>query len=50
MWPSIFVDNMHEGPLHKRSLAVSLHIIGEDSTFDFDMLIYKNTNTAVPWH
>lgn len=52
MWPSIYVENLNQGPIHLRGLAVAKVILGDDAAFDFDMLIAKLpfTNTETPWH
>ena len=52
MWPTDLVANSREGPLHQRAFAISRYLMGDDTAFDFDMLIYKdpNTNTETPWH
>jgi hypothetical protein len=52
MWPSDYFDGIWRGPLHARCAAVSRFLLGDDASFDFDMLIYKaaQTDTAVPWH
>ncbi|XP_071116564.1 phytanoyl-CoA dioxygenase domain-containing protein 1 homolog isoform X1 [Haliotis cracherodii] len=52
MWPSLYVDNLDQGPLHMRTQAVANIIIGEDAVFDFDMFLSKapHTNTDTPWH
>lgn len=52
MWPTDLVKNSRNGPLHERAFAVTRHLMGQDTAFDFDMLIYKdpNTNTETPWH
>lgn len=52
MWPSDLAVNAREGPLHERGYAISTAIIGQESAFDFDMLIWKDphTDTETPWH
>jgi len=52
MWPSIFIDNLLNSPLHRRTLFISKVLEGEDIEMDFDMLIYKApfSNTEFPWH
>jgi len=52
MWPSDLVAGFREGPLHERSYAVCKSLLGQDTAFDFDMLIYKDPHTATetPWH
>ncbi|KAL6067508.1 Phytanoyl-CoA dioxygenase, partial [Balamuthia mandrillaris] len=52
MWPSDYIENLFQGPMHTRALALAKAILGEDVDFDFDMLIYKapHTNTDVPPH
>jgi len=52
MWPSLYVKNLANGPLHTRALAVARELIGDDAVFDFDMLIFKDgkTETSTPWH
>lgn len=50
MWPSEYVSLFKVGlvcscndqaPLHERTLALSKALLGDDMTFDFDMLIFK---------
>jgi phytanoyl-CoA hydroxylase len=61
MWPSLFAEGIHDGPLHQRAQAVCKILLeaeeaavthGADIAFDFDMLIDKapHTDTPVPWH
>ena len=52
MWPSDIVEGMRDGPLHIRSCQIARHLLGDDLSFDFDMLIFKEPNTATetPWH
>lgn len=52
MWPSDFVPDLTDMAYHRRALAISKELIGEDSEMDFDMLINKapHTNTITPWH
>lgn len=66
MWPSLYAEGIHNGPLHQRSQAVCRILLaaelaadtvtavrdGDDVEFDFDMLIDKapHTDTPVPWH
>ena len=42
MWPSDFVRQLDEGPLHTRACLLSQVLLGRnDVAFDFDMLIAK---------
>ena len=41
MWPSSYVENLQEGKLHERAAKIAKIILGDDMTFDFDMLISK---------
>jgi len=52
MWPSLFVSPLDQGPVHKRGLAVARIILGDDMSFDFDMLIAKPglSDTPTPVH
>eukprot|EP01062_Namystynia_karyoxenos_P060797 TRINITY_DN52508_c0_g1_i1.p1 TRINITY_DN52508_c0_g1~~TRINITY_DN52508_c0_g1_i1.p1 ORF type:complete len:312 (+),score=76.17 TRINITY_DN52508_c0_g1_i1:77-1012(+) len=53
MWPFDYMQNeLHESPVHARTLAVARHLLGDDAAFDFDMLIYKapGTDTETPFH
>eukprot|EP01012_Entosiphon_sulcatum_P016988 TRINITY_DN21840_c0_g1_i1.p2 TRINITY_DN21840_c0_g1~~TRINITY_DN21840_c0_g1_i1.p2 ORF type:complete len:190 (-),score=23.93 TRINITY_DN21840_c0_g1_i1:24-593(-) len=52
MWPYDQFANMDDGPLHQRTEAVARILLGDDTAFDFDMLIYKAPGSAtdVPWH
>ena len=52
MWPSDHVEGGRDGPLHERAFAVAQVLLGSDTAFDFDMLIWKDpyTETATPWH
>lgn len=52
MWPSDLVAELTRGPIHQRAFAVCRHLLGDDTAFDFDMLIYKDaqTETETPWH
>lgn len=52
MWPSLYFTNIHDGPLHQRSLALNKLFSGDDMVFDFDHLIFKEgqTKTETPWH
>jgi len=52
MWPSEYTWNILTGPLHKRTSIIASFLIDKKSSFDFDMLIYKDkqTNTNTPWH
>jgi len=52
MWPSLYIDNVWAGPLHQRSRIIAQMLMGDDISFDFDMLIYKDgsTLTDTPWH
>ena len=52
MWPSLYRENLLQGPAFKRLLRVVQKILGDDLVFDFDMLINKfpNTETSTPWH
>lgn len=52
MWPSDLVEGLGESSAYRRALEVSREILGEDMSFDFDMLINKapGTATPTPWH
>ena len=52
MWPSDLIEHSRDGPLHQRAFAISQILLGDDTVFDFDMLIYKEANsmTETPWH
>nr|XP_039261737.1 probable alpha-ketoglutarate-dependent hypophosphite dioxygenase [Styela clava] len=52
MWPSLFVENLLQGPYHRRAIKCAQVIFGEDMEFDFDMMISKapHTDTIMPWH
>ncbi|XP_041353382.1 phytanoyl-CoA dioxygenase domain-containing protein 1-like isoform X2 [Gigantopelta aegis] len=52
MWPSEYVCDVTQGPLHQRTSILSKALIGDDSAFDFDMMISKapHTDTITPWH
>ncbi len=52
LWPSDSVPELRDGPAHQRALAVARELLGEDASFDFDMLIDKapRTLTPTPWH
>jgi ectoine hydroxylase-related dioxygenase (phytanoyl-CoA dioxygenase family) len=52
MWPSEFIKTLLDMPYHKRALAISRELMGDDVEMDFDMLINKapGTNTITPWH
>jgi len=52
MWPSDFYPDLLQMPYHQRVLAYSRDLLGQDMSFDFDMLINKapGTNTPTPWH
>lgn len=52
MWPSLYVPDLLDGPLHTRALSVAQALCGDDMIHDFDMLIFKAPHTAtdVPWH
>ncbi|CAK8675709.1 unnamed protein product [Clavelina lepadiformis] len=52
MWPSSYVENLQEGKLHERAAKIAKIILGDDMTFDFDMLISKAplTDTVTPMH
>jgi len=52
MWPSDLVKYGRDGPLHQRAYAISKFLLGQDTAFDFDMMIYKSPHTATetPWH
>jgi len=52
MWPSDSVPELGAGPAHRRALALARELLGEDASFDFDMLIDKapRTLTPTPWH
>ncbi|EGD73233.1 hypothetical protein PTSG_04949 [Salpingoeca rosetta] len=52
MWPSDYVKHLAQGAIHSRTALLARVLVGDEMTFDFDMLIAKgpHTNTAVPWH
>jgi phytanoyl-CoA hydroxylase len=52
MWPSALYPPLRDLPLHATGLSIARELIGDDAEFDFDMLIHKAANTAVPtpWH
>eukprot|EP01083_Nonionella_stella_P077228 210762_1 len=52
MWPTRYIANLHHGPFHSRAIAISKLLLGYDSGFDFDMMLYKapQVPTATPWH
>lgn len=52
MWPSKFNPELLEMVYHKKALAISRLLLGEDIEMDFDMMINKapGTNTITPWH
>jgi phytanoyl-CoA hydroxylase len=52
MWPSDFVPGLSNTAYYQRALAVARQLIGNDASFDFDMLIDKEprTDSATPWH
>lgn len=53
MWPSAYTGpGIADAPLHSRALCIATALLGDDTVFDFDMLIAKaaGTDTAVPWH
>ncbi len=52
MWPSAFFPQLLEMAYHRRALAISKELMGDDLEMDFDMLINKapGTNTVTPWH
>ena len=37
-WPSVYVEELLDGPFHQRALAVSRALLGPDMAFDFDMV------------
>ena len=53
MWPSDFVSELEESPMHLRAQALARELFEDDTvSFDFDFAISKaeHSNTAVPWH
>lgn len=52
MVPSKMYPDLLTKPLHKKTHQIAQALLGEDMSFDFDMLINKspNTNTITPWH
>ena len=51
MWPQDRVCGLGGGPFHERSALLAKLLLGEDLSFDFDMLIWKDpfTKTETPW-
>lgn len=46
MWPTDHVRGGRDGPLHQRGYAVARALMGIETAFDFDMLIYKEPHSA----
>ena len=41
MWPSHYVEGLMDGPIHQRLELLAKALLGQDMTFDFDMMISK---------
>jgi hypothetical protein len=52
LWPSDSLPELRTSPAYVRALAVAREVLGDDVSFDFDMLIDKapGTATPTPWH
>ncbi|MEP7268058.1 MAG: phytanoyl-CoA dioxygenase family protein [Saprospiraceae bacterium] len=52
MWPSDFIEGIHQKPYHRSALQLAKSLLGSDLEMDFDMLINKapHTDTITPWH
>jgi hypothetical protein len=52
LWPSDSLPELRTGPAYERALVIARELLGDDATFDFDMLIDKapGTATPTPWH
>jgi len=52
MWPSSYIPQLRQGPIHQRLELLAQAILGDDMAFDFDMMISKppNTDVTTPWH
>ena len=48
IWPSDFFPDLKK--IHQECEKVAKFIFGEDMSFDFDMMICKNSNVETPWH
>lgn len=52
MWPTLYVGDLADGPVHQRCLLIARTVFGPDMTHDFDMMIAKppHTDAKTPWH
>ena len=41
MWPSSYIPELRQGPIHQRMELLAKAILGDDMAFDFDMIISK---------
>ena len=41
MWPSSYIPELRQGPIHQRLELLAKAILGDDMAFDFDMMISK---------
>ena len=41
MWPSSYIPELRQGPIHQRLELLAKAILGDDMAFDFDMIISK---------